>query len=189
MKLLSVFLGMFCALSLLAVGTAAADVSKDERNLTREVKRVNDTAAKPDGEKAVVKRLVADLGAEEQQVQALRDRKLGYGEVAIVLSLARSMPGGTTNANVQEVLALHDGPPAAGWGEIARKLGLKLGKMVSQVRKVANNANREIKSDHARTSTAPQGAAPDNTAVPQGQQKKKDYEGEGYLLRRGSSAQ
>ena len=74
MKLLFVLLGMFCALSLLAVGTAAADVSKDERNLTREVKRVNDTAAKPDGEKAVVKRLVADLGAEEQQVRALRDR-------------------------------------------------------------------------------------------------------------------
>jgi hypothetical protein len=188
MKLIPAALGLFCVLSLLSVGTAAADVSKDEKNLAREAKRVNDTAAKPDGEKAVAKRLVVDLKAEEQQVQLLRDRKLGYGEAAIVLALAQAMPGGTTNANVQQVLALHEGPPAAGWGDVARKLGLKLGKIVSQVRKVANNANREIKKDHARVGTTPKEAPAEQNTAPQGPAK-QEYKGEGRLLRQGGSAQ
>jgi hypothetical protein len=188
MKRFSVALGLFCVLSLLSGGMAAAEVSKDERNLAREAKRVNDTAAKPDGEKAVVTRLVADLKAEEQQVQALRDRKLGYGEAAIVLSLAQAMPGGTTNANVQQVLAMRDGPPAVSWGEVARKLGMKLGKIVSQVRKVANNANREIKKDHARADKAPQEAPAEQNTAPQ-VPAKQEFKGEGRLLRQGSGAQ
>jgi len=86
MKRISAALGILCVLSLLSVGVVAADVSKDERNLEREAKRLNDTAAKPDGEKAVVKQLTAEFKATDQQVQALRDRQLGYGEVAIVLA-------------------------------------------------------------------------------------------------------
>jgi hypothetical protein len=181
-------LGFICMLPLLAGGAAAVDMSKDERNLEREAKRVNDTAAKPDGEKAVVKRLVADLKATEQQVQELRGQRLGYGEIAGVLSLAQALPGGVTDANIQKVVALRQGPPALGWGQVARQLGTKPGKIVSRVRKVANNANREIKKDHARAERAPKQAPAEQRSAPQ-EPAKPAYQGDGRLLPHGSSAQ
>jgi hypothetical protein len=189
MKRLLAAFGIVCVLSLPAAGTAAADVSKDERNLEREAKRVNDTAAKPDGEKAVVKRLVADLNAAEQQVQTLRARNLGYGEISVVLSLAQTLPDGATDANVQKVLALRQGPPVMGWEQVARQLGTKLGKTVSQVRKVANNANREIKKDHAQ---AGKPVPPVQQEQPQEKKeapKQEPFKGDGRLLRQGSGAQ
>jgi hypothetical protein len=185
-SLLILIVGVIAALAL--SGTAWADLSKAEKNLERESKRLNDTAAKPGGEKAVVKRLVAEFKATEQQVQALRDRKLDYGETAIVLSLAQAMPGGATDANAQKVLSLRQGPPVAGWGDVARQLGTKLGRIVSQVRKVTNNANREIKNDHARA-----GKAVKQTQQEQPQEKKdpetpNTFEGEGRPMNRGGGA-
>lgn len=184
----SAIIGLCCLLPLLFSGAAAADVSKDERNLEREVKRLNDTAAKPDGEKAVMKRLTVEYKTSEAQIQALRDRKLGFGEVAAVLSLAQSLPGGASDANVQRVLALRQGPPVLGWGKVAQQLGTKLGATVSQVRKTANNANREIKNDHARQGRAVKPAPAEQKAEPQAGGA-KTYHGEGRMLRHGSSAQ
>jgi len=187
MKRLSILfaVGILVALT----GTALAEVSKDEKNLERESKRLNDTAAKPDGEKAVVKRLVADLKATEPQVQALRDRKFSYGEVASILSLAQVLPGGVSDANMQKVAALRQGPPVRGWGEVAQQLGTKLGRTVSQVRRAANNANRDIKNDHARA-----GMAPKKAPAEQKQQEQKNPEPphsfpqDGRSLKQGSGA-
>ena len=145
-------------LSLICGGMAGAASSKDERNLEREAKRLNDTAAKPDGEKAVLKELSTTFKTGEPAIRSLRDRTAGYGEVAIVLSLAQTLPGGATDANVQKVLALQQGPPVMGWGQVARQLNVKLGRIVTQVRKTANNTNREIKSDHARAGKTPKEA-------------------------------
>lgn len=190
MKRFSAALGILCVLSLLSVGAAAADVSKDERNLEREAKRLNDTAAKPDGEKAVVKRLTAEFTATDQQVQDLRGRNLGYGEAAIVLSLAQALPGGVTDPNVQKVLSLRQGPPVMGWGQVARQLGTKLGKTVSQVRKAANNANRDIKNDHARAGKAPKQAPVEQEHKEQkNPEPPRSYQGDGRLLKQGSNAQ
>ena len=188
MKRISAVVGLFCILQLLFAGGAAADVSKDERNLDREMKRLNDTAAKPDGEKAVLKLLVTDFKATEPQIRTLREQNLGYGEIAGVLSLAQTLPGGATDANVQKVLTLRQGPPVMGWGLVAREIGAKLGKTVSQVRKAANNANREIKNDHARADRTPTQAPPEQKSGPR-EGGRLNSEGEGRLLRHGSSAQ
>src|SRR5512143_3860535 len=149
---------LFTFLSLVFGGIAGAESSKDERNLEREAKRLNDTAAKPDGERAVLKELSTTFKTGEPAIRSLRDRTPGYGEVAIVLSLAQTLPGGATDANVQKVMALKHGPPVMGWGQVARQLNVKLGRTVSQVRKTANNSNREIKTDHARAGKAPKEA-------------------------------
>jgi hypothetical protein len=177
---------IFVMTLLLITGMAWAGESKDEKNLAREEKRINDTAAKPDGEKAVIKRLVEELKASEQQIKALRDRKLDYGEIAVILALAQTMTGGSPDTNVQKVLDMRQGPPAAGWGDVARKLDAKLGKIVSQVRKVANNANREIKKDHARGDETPKSAQPEQQ-VPKEPRTPNSYPGEGRSLPQGGN--
>jgi hypothetical protein len=188
-SLLVLIAGVITALAV--TGTAWADISKAEKNLERESRRLNDTAAKPDGEKAVLKRINAEFKFEDAQVLSLRDRKLGYGEIAVVLSLAQKMPGGVTEANVQKVLSMRQGPPEAGWGQVARQLGVKLGVTVSQVKKMNNDANREIKKDHARAGKADKA---DKKAQQEQPQDKKDpgppstFKGEGRSMHRSGGA-
>jgi len=178
--------GVIAALAV--TGTAWADVSKAEKNLERESKRLNATAAKSDGEKAVLKEIEAEFKAGDAQVQALRDRTLGYGEIAVVLSLAQKMPGGVTEVNVQKVLALRQGPPVAGWGQVARQLGIKLGATVSQVKKMNNSANREIKKDHARAGKSVKNAQQEQPREMTEPGPPSTFKGEGHSLPQGSGA-
>lgn len=79
------------------------------------------------GEQA--ERLKSEFKVDDARVQGLRDRKLGYGEVSIVLGLAEKMPGGITDANVKTIMDMRAGPPAMGWGQIAKKQGTTLGQL------------------------------------------------------------
>ncbi len=121
--------------------------SKEEQNLQKEAAAINTTAANAQGEKVVTQRLEKNFNVTEMQIQGLRDKKQGYGEIAIVLSLCQKMPGGATDANIQKVMTMRQGPPTMGWGEVAKKLGTKLGPAVSQVRNVHRAANREMRSE------------------------------------------
>jgi hypothetical protein len=134
-------------LSLTMLGAAWAAESKEETNLQKEAAAINTTAGHAEGEKLVTQRLEKDFNVSSDQIQGLRDKKMGYGEIAIVLSLSQKMPGGATDANIQQVMTMRQGPPTMGWGEIAKKLGTKLGPAVSQVRNIHREVNREMKHE------------------------------------------
>lgn len=133
---------LFMVIFLLACTTAAfAAVSAEEKKLNDEVAALNKRASEPAGEKVVVQRLENQFKVKETQITALRDKKLGYGEIAITLAMAQKMPGGITDANVNQILSLRQGMPPKGWGEIAKELKLgKLGPMVSNVERVRRSA-------------------------------------------------
>mgnify|MGYP001115211342 CR=1 FL=1 len=172
-------------LMLFPTATAVAAASKHEQNLTREAARLDRTASTPAGEKAVVTRLAKDFPVAPERIAALRNQGLGYGEIAAALSCAQSLPGGATNENVDRILTLRQGTPPLGWGAVAQNLGIKLGRCVSQVKKVTNESHREMKKDHI---SAPRTAAPDATGQIQSEQHRK-FEGEGKSLPQGSRAQ
>lgn len=136
-------IGMF-VLSLATVGALWAAESKEEMSLQKEAAAINTAAGDAQGEKVVIQRLEKDFNVTDMQVKGMRDKKMGYGEIAIVLSLSLKMPGGATDANIQQVMTMRQGPPTMGWGEVAKKLGTKLGPAVSQVRNVHRESNREM---------------------------------------------
>jgi hypothetical protein len=135
------------ALILAMVGPTWATSSQEEKALLKEAAAINTTAASEQGEKVVTRRLEKDFNVSGARIQGLRERGMGYGEIAIVLSLCRKMPGGATDANVQRVMTMRQGPPTMGWGELSKRLGTKLGPAVSQVRNVNRETNREMKHD------------------------------------------
>ena len=139
---------MFSALmlSLITMGTALAAETKEEKALNKQAGEISATAKTSQGEKVVMGRLEKEFNVTDTQVQGLRDKKLGYGEIAVVLSLSSKMTGGVTDANIQQVMTLRQGPPTMGWGEIAKKLGTKLGPTISQVRTMNRETNREMKA-------------------------------------------
>lgn len=127
------------------MSAALAAETKEEKALNKQAGEISATAKTSQGEKVVMGRLEREFKVTDTQVQGLRDKKLGYGEIAVVLSLSSKMTGGSTDANIQQVMTLRQGPPTMGWGEIAKKLGTKLGPTVSQVRTMNRDANREMK--------------------------------------------
>jgi hypothetical protein len=168
---------------LLIAAPAGAAPSKDETNLAREAAELDRTASTAPGEAAVVKQLHKDFAVEAELVQALRERGFGYGELTIILSLAAKMAGGVSDQNAGKVLALREGPPVSGWSTVAKRLGIKLGVAVSQVRKVNNGALREMKKEQGAL-LAPRSGEP---APPSGE-RKKTFTGEGKDMTRGRDA-
>jgi len=137
--LISVFV-----LLLTMLGAVWAAESQDEKELRKEAAAINTTAGNAQGEKVVIQRLEKDFNVSNDRIQGLRDQKLGYGEIAITLSLCQKMPGGITDANIQQVMTMRQGPLTMGWGEIAKKFGTKLGPAISQVKNVNRETNREM---------------------------------------------
>ncbi len=166
---------------------AEAALSKDEANLDREAARLVRTAAMPQGESAVARSIMKELGVDEGRIQALRRSGLEYGEIAIAISLAQRLPGGATDANIQKVLGLRQGPPESGWGEVAKRMGAKLGVTVSQLKKLNNESRREMKNEHDVQQNPPQGTEP-AASGPAGPPR-KTFTGEGKDMSRGSAAQ
>jgi hypothetical protein len=126
------------------IGAAWAAETKEEKNLSKEATQINNTAGSSQGEKVVVGRIEKEFSVTNAQIQGLRDQKMGYGEISTVFSLAAKMPGGITDTNIQQVMTLRQGPPKTGWGEVAKKLGTKLGPTVSQVKNVNSETHKEM---------------------------------------------
>ncbi len=102
----------------------------------------------PGNVKPIVQRIEKEFNVDRSVIDGLRSKKLGYGEIAIVLSLADKLPGGITDANVDTIMSKRQGPPKEGWGKIAKDLGLNLGTVLSRVEKVKDGAgnNSDTKS-------------------------------------------
>jgi hypothetical protein len=131
-------------LMVVMIGSAWALETTEEKNLSKETTEINKTADSSQGQTVVVGRIEKEFSVTDAQIKDLRNQKMGYGEISIVFSLASKMPGGITDANIQEVMTLRQGPPKMGWGEIAKKLGTTLGPTVSQVKNVNSETHQEM---------------------------------------------
>ncbi len=119
----------------------AADPSKEDQSLQAAAASVDQQASQTEGQQTVISRLESRFNVDATRIDGLRSQGLGFGEVAIVLALAQKMAGGITDANVQSIMTMRTGPPTMGWGEIAKKLGEKLGPVVSQVNSVSGRSH------------------------------------------------
>ncbi len=131
-------------LSLTILGTTWAAETKEEKELNKEATAISTTANTDQGKKVVVGRLEKEFKVTGAQIQDLRDKKLGYGEIAIVCSLASKLPGGVTDANIQQVMTMRQGPHRMGWGEVCNKLGIKLGPTISQMMTMNRETHHEM---------------------------------------------
>lgn len=110
---------------------------------------VNRAAKTPRGEQRVVERLSQELKVPAATLRAKREQsKLGWGELSIAYRLSEK-----TGVPVDQLIAEHkDGK---GWGAIAKEHNVKLGPLVSEVKKSsraveakAKKAEKEDEADH-----------------------------------------
>lgn len=76
-------------------------------------------AEKEAGQEKQVERLAAEHGVEAEEVRALREKGLGWGEVEHALSISRR-----SGRPVSEIMAQRES--GMGWGRIAERSGVSL---------------------------------------------------------------
>lgn len=153
------------ALSLMTVATllvfmtgiaTAKTTAKDEKKLKTEITMLDKDASLPHGEQVVMDRLSKEFNVTSNQIKALRDKNLGFGDIAAVYSMADKMSGGITDDNVNKVLSLREGNK--GWGVIAKSLDVDLGSVAKKVGSIEKDAHKDIKKASTETGTAGGGA-------------------------------
>ena len=130
----------------LPVGVSADDVNdnqKHERQLQADAKQLDADAARasstPDGQRRVTERIAKEFKVQTSVVTDLRNRIGGYGQATIALALSQELMKKdktlSQSAALAQVVALRQ--ERKGWGVIAKELGVKLGHVVSEVKKAA----------------------------------------------------
>src|SRR6266403_1689188 len=117
------------------------DNQKHERQLQADARQLDADAARasstPDGQRRVTERIAKEFKVQPAVVTDLRNRIGGYGQATIALALSQELM--KTNktlsqpAALEQVVALRQA--RKGWGAIAKELGVKLGHVVSEVKK------------------------------------------------------
>ena len=130
----------------LPVGVSADDVNdnqKHERQLQADARQLDADAARasstPDGQRRVTERIAKEFKVQTSVVTDLRNRIGGYGQATIALALSQELMKKdktlSQSAALAQVVALRQ--ERKGWGVIAKELGVKLGHVVSEVKKAA----------------------------------------------------
>src|SRR5437879_10036487 len=137
-------------IGLVAGQAAAQDVdAKGDKELTQRTQKIDKGAADRDGGRVTAKIVDEWKGTKfkfdpnsapreltAQDVRDLRAKKLGYGEISILLALTAKQPNAATAKSLNEILAMRQsGEGGSGWGKLARDLGYKnLGSVVKSVK-------------------------------------------------------
>lgn len=132
-------------LVLVGITTMAPAKTEEENRLEREAVVLNHTTRQSGGEHAIVHLLKKEFNVDEAVINGLQKRNLGYGDIAVLLSLTQQMPGRIADVNVNKILSLRQGPPAEGWGVISGRLGLNLGAVISQVAGIHREVSEDIR--------------------------------------------
>jgi hypothetical protein len=138
--------GVALGLSMVAQADDAKDMQKNERQVQANTKRLDDDAARaartPDGQRRLDERLGKQFNVNPSVVSGLRDRHFSYGQATIALALSQQLMKQDKTLSQQAALdkIVADRQAGKGWGVIARDLKLKLGDVVSDVKKADKTA-------------------------------------------------
>ena len=127
----------FCFVSVLTLGTIAGIAwADDEQTLDQKATAMNKASTSPKLDEARVQALAKQFNVPESQVTDLRNKKMGWGEITISLSMAQHLATSsktpmTTEQALTKIEQLRS--EKMGWGKIAKDLGFKLGPVVSTV--------------------------------------------------------
>lgn len=110
--------------------SASANTAASNSSETTEAEQSMDAqAAMPGGEAKVTQRLAEEFNVQPAKIEALRNKKMGYGEIHHALSLAKQLPGGLTQDNINTVMQMRQ-EEHMGWGQIAHSMNTNLGAVI-----------------------------------------------------------
>lgn len=133
---------MFCA----AAGPVLArEKPGEEQKLEASAAELNKEYS--EGQGRVEGKLKSEFKVDDALLMGLHFKKMNNGDIAIALGLAMQMHRGISDKNLHAVVALREGPPVAGWGKVAKDLGLKLAPVTVRLKKISAEVRKQEKTD------------------------------------------
>ncbi len=123
--------------------------AKDEQKLTTEITTLDKDATLPNGDRVVMDRLTKEFKVPADKITALKDKNLGYGDIAAIYAFADKMSGGITDDNVNRVASLRESK--TGWAMIAKDVNVDLGHVAKKVGGIEKDAHKDIKKASKET--------------------------------------
>ena len=140
--------GVALGLPMGALADDAKDIQKHERQLQADTKQLDADAARaagtPDGQRRLNERLAKQFNVDPSVVTGLRNRNLSPGQATIALALSQQLMKQDKTLSQQAALdkIVAERQAGKGWGEIAHNHDLKLGRVISDVKKADTAATR-----------------------------------------------
>ena len=131
-----------------ALAEDAKDIQKYERKLQAEARDVDKDAARatstPDGQGRLTARIAKQFNVDPSVVTDLRARLGGFGQATIALALSQELMKRDKSLSQQAALntIVAERQSGKGWGEIAHKFDLKVGHVISELKKADKAADR-----------------------------------------------
>lgn len=124
------------------------DAQKHERQLLADAKEIDAGATRasstPEGQRRVTERIAKEFNVQPAVVTDLRGRFGGYGQATIALALSQELmkrDGLSQQDALNKISTLRQA--GKGWGVIAHEQGLKLGHVISGVKR-AEKATEQV---------------------------------------------
>jgi hypothetical protein len=109
-------------------------------------------AASPNGRRRVAEAIARQFSVPEPSVNALRARRMGYGELTIALALSQQLLRRDRSLSPQQAIDRIVAARTSGqWGPVARELNLRLADVITDVKKAGKQL---AKLDAATTARA-----------------------------------
>src|SRR2546426_10107925 len=133
--------GVALALPMSAPADDVKDNQKHERQLQADARQLDAAATRasntPDGQRRVTERIAKEFKVQPEAVTDLRSRMGGYGQATIALALSQELMKRDSTLSQQaaldKIVALRQA--GKGGGVLAHEQGLKLGRVVSEVKR------------------------------------------------------
>ena len=164
--------GVVLALPVTVTADDVKDNQKHERQLQADAKQLDADAARAsstaDGQRRVTERIAKEFKVQPSVVSDLRNRIGGYGQATIALALSQDLMKRDKTlsqpAALEQIVALRQA--RKGWGVIANELGLKLGHVVSEVKR-AEKATDQVAGKPEKVAKAETTEKPDKPEKPE----------------------
>ncbi|MGA2766254.1 MAG: hypothetical protein ABSG17_23165 [Spirochaetia bacterium] len=138
--ILFIFVGLF-----VSIGTLWASRAGVEMRLGSDVAYLNSIGKSPGGEKSLSQSLETRFRTDPGQIADLRKKRLGYGDISVVLALASRLHGGISASNIERIVSMWRAPRSS-WGKIVRSLGVRVDRVVLQIESLKARENRTSRS-------------------------------------------
>ena len=110
---------------------------------------IDNESRKLGGTKIVAAHLKRQFQINDDVIYSLREKKIGYGDINIVLALAEKMPGGINDENISEIVDMRRGKTGgAPWERIAGYLGVEIKPVIHRAMSVVAALPSSVELSH-----------------------------------------
>lgn len=114
--------------------------AEDTQDIEAQIRAIDQSANSSAAGHQFTENLKTRYNVDDATIQELREKNMGFGEIATTLSFAQEMRGGINDQNIQKIIDLRRSQKK-GWGEIAKDLKVNVDEVTTNIQSIHSGAD------------------------------------------------